>query len=174
MRATRLRGWAIRYRGREPLLISTLSKPRAAIILPPMQEAGYHQIEIGPLQLRSLLLRRRCVTISDITAGRRVWGLAAQIYGLRSPGDCGIGDMAGAVALGRAAAALQADALALSPTHALFAADPNHFSPYSPSSRIFYNPLHADAAAIFGEVCVLRKHEDEAAVMRPACGTKRD
>ena len=62
----------------------------------------------------------------------------------------------------RAAAALKADALALSPTHALFAADPNHFSPYSPSNRIFYNPLHADAATIFGDARVAKARSDAA------------
>jgi 4-alpha-glucanotransferase len=89
-------------------------------------------------------------------------GLAAQTYGLRSPDDCGIGDMAGVVALGRAAVALNAAALALSPTHALFAADPSHFSPYAPSNRIFYNPLHADAATIFGDERVAKAKSDEA------------
>ena len=78
------------------------------------------------------------------------------------PDDCGVGDMAGAVALAKAAAQLKADALALSPTHALFAADPNHFSPYSPSSRLFYNPLHADAAAIFGEAKIAKARSEAA------------
>ena len=64
--------------------------------------------------------------------------------------------------LAKAAARLKADALALSPTHALFAADPNHFSPYSPSSRLFYNPLHADAAAIFGEAKVAKARSEAA------------
>ena len=112
------------------------------ITLPPLQQTGYHEVEIGPNHFTVAVAPARCTTISDIAAGQRVWGLAAQIYGLRSSGDCGIGDMAGAVALGRAAANMKADVLALSPVHALFGADPNHFSPYSPSSRMFYNPLH--------------------------------
>jgi 4-alpha-glucanotransferase len=120
-------------------------------MLPPIAKAGYHQIDIGSRQLTLAVAPARCVTIADVTRGERVWGLAAQIYALRSRDDCGIGDTAGVVALGRAAAALNAAALALSPTHALFAADPNHFSPYAPSNRIYYNPLHADAAAIFGD-----------------------
>jgi len=35
---------------------------------------------------------------------RGAWGLAAQIYSLRSSGDGGIGNFAGVAALGRAAA----------------------------------------------------------------------
>ena len=130
------------------------------IMLSPLRETGYHQVEIGPSCITVAVAPAKCTTISDITAGRRVWGLAAQTYGLRSTGDCGIGDMAGAVALGRAAANMEADVLALSPVHALFGADPNHFSPYSPSSRSFYNPLHADATSIFGEVWVAKARSE--------------
>jgi 4-alpha-glucanotransferase len=120
------------------------------VSLPSIQEIGYHTVEIGQTRLKLAVAPPRCVTIEDIAPGERVVGLAAQIYGLRSAGDCGIGDMAGVVALAKSAAALDVDALALSPAHALFAADPGHFSPYSPSSRLFYNPLLADAALLFG------------------------
>jgi 4-alpha-glucanotransferase len=119
------------------------------ISLPPFRESGYHQIDIGDERITVAAAPARCTMVSDIAPGRRIWGLAAQVYGLRSDGDCGIGDMAGVVALGQAAASMDADVLALSPLHALFAADPGHFSPYSPSSRTFYNPLHADVASVF-------------------------
>jgi 4-alpha-glucanotransferase len=97
------------------------------ITLPPLREIGYHHVEIGPTRITIAVAPAKCTTIADITAGQRVWGLAAQIYGLRSCGDCGIGDMAGAVALGRAAANINADVLALSPLHALFAGRPEPF-----------------------------------------------
>ena len=121
------------------------------VSLPPFREIGYHQIEIGDERISIAAAPARCKTVSDIAPGERIWGLAAQVYGLRSAGDCGLGDMAGVAALGQAAANMGADVLALSPLHALFAADPSHFSPYSPSSRTFYNPLHADVASIFDE-----------------------
>jgi hypothetical protein len=53
--------------------------------------SGYHQLEIGPSRIMVAVAPARCTTISDVTAGQRVWGLAAQIYGLRSAGDYGIG-----------------------------------------------------------------------------------
>ena len=126
------------------------------VTLPGIEAPGYHHIELGAKRVTLAVAPRRGVTISDLAPGERVWGLAAQVYGLRSRGDCGIGDMAGVVALANAAAGLQADVLALSPTHALFAADPAHCSPYSPSTRLFYNPLHADPGAIFGAAAVAR------------------
>jgi 4-alpha-glucanotransferase len=38
----------------------------------------------------------------------------------------------------------------------VFAAEPGQFSPYSPSNRLFYNPLHADAASVLGSERIAR------------------
>jgi 4-alpha-glucanotransferase len=132
------------------------------ITLPPVATVGYHRIEFGEAHTMLAVAPPKCLTISDLAPGEHLWGLAAQVYGLRSCGDCGIGDMAGVIALAQAAAGLKADALALSPTHALFSAYPPHFGPYSPSSRLFYNPLHADPAAIFSQVTLSKARADSA------------
>src|SRR5262249_9181058 len=68
--------------------------------------------------------------------------------------DGGIGDTAALSALTQSAARHGADAVAISPTHAGFAADPGRYRPYSPSSRLFLNPLHADPRVLFGEAAV--------------------
>ena len=44
-----------------------------------------------------------------------------------------------------------AAAVAISPMHAMFSADTERFSPYSPSSRLFLNSLYASPACILGE-----------------------
>jgi 4-alpha-glucanotransferase len=128
--------------------------------LPGIETPGYHVIEFGTERITVAIAPARCSTIADTAPEGRLWGFAAQIYGLRSAGDCGIGDTVGVIALAGKAAALRADAIALSPVHALFAADPGHFSPYSPSSRLFYNPLHADARALFNEARVAKAAEE--------------
>jgi 4-alpha-glucanotransferase len=115
---------------------------------------GYHLTEVDGRKVTIAVAPARCTTVGDIAAAQSLWGLVAQVYGLRSSGDFGIGDMAGVVALAGQAAKLGADALALSPLHALFAADPHHTSPYSPSSRLFHNPLHADPRVLFGDARV--------------------
>ena len=125
--------------------------------LPGIDTPGYHVVEFGAERTMMAIAPPRCCTIADIAPQqRRPWALAVQIYGLRAAGDCGVGDTAGVIALAAKAADFRADAIALSPVHALFAADPNHFSPYSPSSRLFYNPLHADARTLFGEARVAK------------------
>jgi 4-alpha-glucanotransferase len=139
--------------------LSVRLTPRGAQ-LPGIETPGYHRIEIRQSSTTVAVAPARCITVADIAPGERVWGLAAQLYGLRGRGDCGIGDAGGVVALANAAANLKADALALSPAHALFTADPNHFSPYSPSSRLFYNPLYADASCIFGAARVAKAIAD--------------
>ncbi len=133
----------------------TAAEPKTAVAqngieLPGIGVPGYHTLDIGDTRLTLAVAPPRCVTVADLTAGQRTWGIAAQLYGLRRSGDCGIGDASGAAALAEAAAAEKADTLALSPIHAIFSADPHHFSPYSPSSRLFYNPLYADPVIVFG------------------------
>ena len=50
--------------------------------------------------------------------------------------------------LAEQAAALGAAALGVNPLHALFPASPDHFGPYSPSSRLFLNVLYIDVTAV--------------------------
>lgn len=123
-------------------------------LLSAIESPGYHLVEFADERVTVAVAPPRCFTAGDAAPGERLWGLAVQTYGLRSRGDCGIGDMAGVSAFARQAARLKADALALSPMHALFAAEPALFSPYAPSSRLFYNPLYADPRPLFGDARV--------------------
>ncbi len=122
--------------------------------LPPVAAPGYHRVEIGDRSFTLAATPERCFGVHDIGGERKHWGLCAQIYSLRRSGDGGIGDFSGLAQFLRSAAAQGADALAVSPVHALFSADVERFSPYSPSSRLFVNALHADPAEVFGEAAV--------------------
>jgi 4-alpha-glucanotransferase len=128
-------------------------------LLPPIATPGYHRLDLGRRSIALAVAPAHCITLNDVAPGARVWGLAAQLYGLRRDGDGGIGDTAALTALAHAAARHGADAVAISPTHAGFAADPGRYRPYSPSSRLFLNPLHADARVLFGAATVARAIE---------------
>ena len=134
----------------------TVRRTASGLTLPAIEAIGYHLLEIGPLRLTLAVAPPRCTMIESIAPGERIAGLAVQTYGLRNAGDCGIGDMAGVTALADAAAALRIDALGLSPTHAPFTTQNGRYSPYSPSSRLFYDPMLADAVSIFGKARVTR------------------
>jgi 4-alpha-glucanotransferase len=114
--------------------------------LPGLDMPGWHRLELGGRQVALAAAPPRCVALPE---DARAWGLAAQVYALRRPGDRGVGDHGALVSLGEATARQGAACLAISPQHALFAADPHRFGPYSPSSRLFLNPLHADPALVF-------------------------
>ena len=79
---------------------------------------------------------------------RRFWGLAAELYLLRSQRNWGIGDftdLAGLVALARERGA---DVVGLSPLHAMFPDQPEQASPYSPSDRLLLNVLYIDVERV--------------------------
>jgi 4-alpha-glucanotransferase len=145
-------------------------------LLSPVPESGYHTLTLNDRRCTLAVAPTQCFGVADAmqaagkfkrsgspgdagasgeanreaNGGARGWGVGVQLYGLREPGDGGIGTYS---ALGRAAQQVGqsgGDALALSPVHAMFSAEPHKFSPYSPSSRLFLNVLHIDPAEAFG------------------------
>lgn len=74
--------------------------------------------------------------------GSKVWGLAVQLYAVRSTRNWGIGDFADLRSVIAVAAEAGASAVGLNPLHALFLDRPEMASPYGPSSRSFLNPLY--------------------------------
>lgn len=121
--------------------------------LPGELPLGYHQLTIDDRPFTLAVAPPRCHALDDVTEHLppRCWGLAVQLYSLRRPGDGGYGDCLALEQLARAAAERGADALAISPIHALSDIDQRHYSPYSPSSRLLLNTLYASPAALLGE-----------------------
>src|SRR5712672_3488826 len=82
------------------------------------------------------------------TLPRRSWGIAVQLYGIRSHRNWGHGDFTDLANLIDIAAELGASGIGLNPLHALFDDRAEEASPYFPSSRFFLNPLYIDVEAI--------------------------
>ncbi len=96
-----------------------------------------------------LIVAPACAYLPPALADRRrAWGVAAQLYSLRSARNWGMGDFADLGALAEMAAGKGAAALGINPLHALYPAEPRHISPYSPSSRLFLNPLYLDIESV--------------------------
>ena len=118
-------------------------------------EPGYHRVELCVDEARiefSLAVAPLRAHGSELT---RCWGTAVQLYSLRvesdrADRDVGIGDYTALAAFAARAGQSGAQAIAVSPVHAGFAAEPTRFSPYSPSSRLFHNVLYIDPVAEFG------------------------
>ena len=113
---------------------------------------GYHKLTLRFAQTSRLADRvcylivapRKCFQPPALESGKRIWGLSVQLYSLRSDRNWGIGDYKDLSGLVKLAAKEKADFVGLNPLHALFPANPNHISPYSPSSRLFLNYLCLD------------------------------
>ncbi|MDH4194417.1 MAG: 4-alpha-glucanotransferase [Nitrospirota bacterium] len=79
-------------------------------------------------------------------AGRGLWGLTVQLYGVRSERNWGVGDFGDLKDLVHwAGKELGAAMVGVNPLHALL---PGEISPYSPSSRMFHHPLYLDIERI--------------------------
>jgi 4-alpha-glucanotransferase len=117
---------------------------------------GYHRLDVrlrterGEASARSWVISAPERAYQPPAFGRdeRLWGIAVQLYAVRSARNWGIGDFTDLHALLGWAGCIGASAIGVNPLHALFLDDPNHVSPYSPSSRYFINPLYLDVEAI--------------------------
>lgn len=121
--------------------------------LPITLPQGYHRLHLevsgrdraAQGSMRLIVTPPACHTP---TTEERLWGVTTQLYGVRSARNWGMGDLTDLAGLAEQAASLGAGAVGINPLHALFPADANHISPYSPSSRLFLNVLYLDPEAV--------------------------
>jgi malto-oligosyltrehalose trehalohydrolase/4-alpha-glucanotransferase len=110
---------------------------------------GYHQLAVEPGGQTTLVVTPgNCWLPPELRNGARLWGLAAQLYLLRSSENWGIGDFGDLLRLVRLGASNGADVIGLNPLHAMFEDAPEHASPYSPASRLLLNVLNIDVEAV--------------------------
>lgn len=113
-----------------------------------IDEAGYHVLEAGERQITLAVAPRRCFMPADAVPGRKPWGASVQIPSLRDERGEPFGDFGSLARLAAALGRRGADALAVSPVHALFPADSSRFSPYAPSSRLYVHAMLADPTLV--------------------------
>ena len=123
-----------------------LARVADGVSLPGIPEPGYHKLHLRGRVVTLAVAPRRCITPADLVGRPRSWGVAVQLYGLRERGDFGIGNASGLIAFIDAAARAGAEAVALSPNHAMFSADPARYGPIrrragSSSIRFMPTPL---------------------------------
>ena len=121
---------------------SHVEAARGIVQISAPDEPGYHLLELGGNAITLAVAPRRAYSLQEAGAGKKLWGLAVQLYALRREHDGGIGDFQALAEFGREAASFGAAAVALSPAHALFTSNLNRYAPYAPSSRVALNVLH--------------------------------
>jgi 4-alpha-glucanotransferase len=123
------------------------------LALPEDLPLGYHRLHLelefaGSESCPLIVTPDRCHEPAKLAQGARLWGVAVQLYTLRSATNWGIGDFTDLREVLRMAAAAGADFVGTSPVHALFPSDPMLYSPYSASSRHALNVMFIDVAAV--------------------------
>ena len=114
---------------------------------PALHRPGYHRLTLDAGHATVAAAPPRCFTLDDAGAerhrGAAPWALAAQIYSLRTPRRRRHRRFRRRRGAGARRRPARRGGLAISPAHALFAADPGKYGPYAPSSRLALNVLHA-------------------------------
>lgn len=125
-------------------------------------ELGYHQLDVDGT-LATVIAVPPAAYLPQTLTKRKLWGVAAQLYSLRSAHNWGIGDFTDLGALLRITEKLGGAAVAVNPLHELTLENPASASPYSPTSRLFLNALYIDvdaAARALGKRDILRAIAD--------------
>lgn len=124
---------------------------RLRLRLPWAPGLGYHRLhlQLGGREgdTRLIVVPSTCWTVREALGRRRVFGLWANLYALRSDANWGIGDLGDLRELGRWAAESGAAFVGINPLHALWNRG-HDVSPYSPVSRLYRNPVYLDVPAL--------------------------
>lgn len=124
----------------------------ASFELPADLPAGYHELhaQSGAVDARTVLIvSPATVPLPEALGTRRTWGLATQLYSVRSEQSWGIGDLTDLTDLA-VWSAVRHDAgfILVNPLHAAAPTAPMEPSPYLPTSRRFVNPMYLRVEAI--------------------------
>lgn len=124
----------------------------ATFVLPADLPLGYHRVHLrsGDREFDApLIVTPAWLGLPARMGSRRAWGLATQLYSVRSKGSWGFGDLADLTDLAVWAGARHgADYVLVNPLHAASPTKPMEPSPYLPTSRRFVSPLYLRVEAI--------------------------
>ena len=127
--------------------VAQMKFDRLLVPLPADLPMGYHDFSITldsglSGTTRIIVAPQQCYLPTSMSDGKRHWGLAVQLYTLRTADNWGIGDFGDLRELIKHVAPRGCSVIGVNPLHALSLSDPSNCSPYSPSSRYFLNALY--------------------------------
>ena len=118
----------------------------ATFALPEDLPLGYHTLHArsgGAEAAMSLIITPEWLGFPERMGERRAWGLATQLYSVRSQQSWGVGDLVDLADLAVwSASQHRADYVLINPLHAAEPIPPMEPSPYLPTTRRFANPLY--------------------------------
>ncbi len=124
----------------------------ASFVVPAGLPLGYHRVHLRSGDTESstaLIMPPDWLGLPERLGARRAWGLATQLYSVRSRCSWGVGDLTDLTDLAVwSAYRHRADFVLVNPLHAAAPTRPMEPSPYLPTSRRFVNPLYLRVEAI--------------------------
>ncbi|BDB42617.1 MULTISPECIES: 4-alpha-glucanotransferase [Mycobacterium] len=124
----------------------------ASFVLPADLPLGYHRVHLRSDDYQTstaLIVTPDWLGLPERLGGRRAWGLATQLYSVRSRQSWGVGDLTDLADLALWSASRHgADYVLVNPMHAAAPTAPMEPSPYLPTSRRFVNPLYLRVEAV--------------------------
>ena len=137
---------------REPFELDGRLVGEATFELPADLPLGYHRVQVtagGADADSSLIVSPAVLELPASLGAGRTWGVAAQLYSVRSERSWGIGDLTDLSDLAVWSSARHGAGFVLvNPLHAAAPAAPMEPSPYLPTSRRFVNPIYLRIEAI--------------------------
>ncbi|MEW7312664.1 4-alpha-glucanotransferase [Buttiauxella gaviniae] len=122
------------------------------LTLPALLPEGYHDLTVSQnehhWQCRVIVAPKRCYEPAALLQDEKLWGACVQLYTLRSANNWGIGDFGDLQRMLVDVAKRGGSFIGLNPIHALYPANPESASPYSPSSRRWLNVIYIDVNAV--------------------------
>jgi 4-alpha-glucanotransferase len=128
-----------------PHQLATRLVGEASFVLPDDLPLGYHTLRArsnGEDASCALIVTPAWLGIPDRLGDRRAWGIATQLYSVRSARSWGVGDLADLADLAAWGASHGAGFVQVNPLHAAAPIPPIEPSPYLPTSRRFVNPIY--------------------------------
>ena len=128
-----------------PVDVDGVLTGRAVFVVPDRLPLGWHTLladNEGTVAQCPLIVTPRRLRTTEVLAGRRNWGLTAQLYSVRSSRSWGIGDFSDLADLAAMTGQEGAGFLLVNPLHAAEPRPPIEDSPYLPTTRRYFNPLY--------------------------------
>ncbi|MEG9532101.1 4-alpha-glucanotransferase [Mannheimia indoligenes] len=144
--------WIITLENGEQLTGEIEKSEEAVLTLPKDLPLGYHTLSLktGETEEKCSLIvtPEKAFQPTLLQQQKKLWGAFLQLYTLRSAQNWGVGDFGDLKQFLAKIAEYGADFVGLNPIHALFPANPEGASPYSPSSRLWQNIIYIDINAV--------------------------
>ncbi|HZQ33385.1 MAG TPA: 4-alpha-glucanotransferase [Mycobacterium sp.] len=121
----------------------------ATFELPANLPLGYHRLYLDDADDAAVIVTPAFLRVPERLGARRTWGLATQLYSVRSKRSWGTGDLTDLTDLAIwASTRHHAGFVLVNPLHAAAPTAPMEPSPYLPTSRRFVNPIYLRVEAV--------------------------